>query len=139
LVPSRPQQSFSDAAFKECCQWAVQLTAEQLSIHQDYPRAFENRHSEDKKSANALPFKRQEHHMPLIYVRYYDHVYYRNCVLDSVSPVMREVVGWLTQETPAAIYLSHDRRVDSLSDQPGCETGFIILKSDIIEQKTIRN
>jgi hypothetical protein len=94
--------------------------------------------SRDKTTPKSLSSEQQEQHLPLIYVKYCDHVYYRSCQPDSLSPVIREVIGWLTRETKAAIYLNHDRSVNPRSDESSQETGFIILKSDILERTTIR-
>jgi hypothetical protein len=78
------------------------------------------------------------HSNRLIYVRYKDHVLFRNSdpKLYEGSNI-RETVGWLMHETNEALFLIHDRSVRPLLNEVR-ETGLIILKSDIIEIRTIR-
>ena len=72
----------------------------------------------------------------LIYVKYVDHVQFRNTDPHRLEPCIREVVGWLVKETKDALYLTYDRSVEPMPFEKR-ECGFIILKSDIFERKKI--
>ena len=74
----------------------------------------------------------------LVYVRYKDHVLFRNSnpkLYESSN--IRETLGWLMHETNEALFLIHDRIVKPFVNEVR-ETGLIILKSDILEIRTIR-
>lgn len=75
------------------------------------------------------------HSNRLVYVRYKDHVLFRNSdpKLYENSNI-RETSGWLMYETNEALFLIHDRSVKPLINEVR-ETGLIILKSDILEIK----
>jgi len=75
----------------------------------------------------------------VFYVRYLDHVLFKNTDSDSCRPVVREVVGWLAKESDEAIWIVSDRSAEKISNkiaQP-CESGLVILKSDMREMKKI--
>lgn len=78
------------------------------------------------------------HKERLVYVRYKDHVLFRNSdpKLYRMSNV-RETVGWQIREANEALFLTHDRSVKPLPNEV-CETGLIILKSEILEITAIR-
>jgi hypothetical protein len=79
------------------------------------------------------------HSNRLIYVRYKDHVLFRNSnpkLYESSN--IRETLGWQIRETEEALILIHDRSVQLFPNEV-CETGLIILKSDILEIKAIHN
>jgi hypothetical protein len=70
----------------------------------------------------------------LFYVKYLDHVLFRNADSSLLRPCVREVVGWLIKETDDALYLCHDRAVKPLPFGKPSESGFIILKNDVLEK-----
>ena len=74
----------------------------------------------------------------LIYVRYRDHVEFRNSDSSQLEECTREVVGWLVRETDEALCLCCDRAVSLLPFGKPSESGFIILKSDVLETKKLR-
>jgi len=78
------------------------------------------------------------HSNRLIHVQYKDHVLFRNSDPKLYeSPNIRETLGWLMHETNEALFLIHDRSVRPIVNEVR-ETGLIILKSDILEIKTIQ-
>ena len=70
--------------------------------------------------------------LTLLYVKYRDHVLFRNCDSSEIKPSVREVVGWLTFESTDNICICYDKPVDPLPNEKR-ESGFIILKSDVLE------
>ena len=73
----------------------------------------------------------------LVYVRYVDHVLFRKADPSLLKPCVREVVGWLVRESDEAVCLSLDRAVEPLPFEKPAESGFVILKSDILEMRRI--
>ena len=94
-----------------------------------------NRLNGGEKASSLNP---NHHSERLVYVRYKDHVLFRNSdpKLYSNSNI-RETVGWQIHETDEVLFLTHDRSVQPLSNEV-CETGLIILKSEILEIRIIR-
>ena len=87
-------------------------------------------------SSSLRPYCRSNR---LIYVRYKDHVLFRNSdhkLYESSN--VRETLGWQIRETEEVLILIHDRSVEPFPNEV-CETGLIILKSDILEIEAIRN
>lgn len=78
------------------------------------------------------------HSNKLVYVRYKDHVLFKN-----VNPrlyfdvVEREAVGWLIFDSDQYLCISNDRSVQGLPNE-ACESGFSIIKSDIVELREIK-
>lgn len=70
--------------------------------------------------------------LTLLYVKYQDHVLFRNCDSSEIKPSIREVVGWLTFESSDNICICYDKPVDPLPNEKR-ESGFVILKSDVLE------
>jgi hypothetical protein len=68
-----------------------------------------------------------------VYIRYKDHVLFRNVVEPIEEAVERETIGWLTKQTNEIMLIEHDRTIPNLQLSTGQGTGLIILKSCIIE------
>lgn len=68
----------------------------------------------------------------LVYVRYRDHVLFRNLSEQVKDAVERETVGWLTQENDEIICVQHDRTIESLKQSSGTASGLLLLKSCIL-------
>ena len=73
----------------------------------------------------------------LVYMKYVDHVLFRNADSSLLRPYVREVVGWLVRETDEALCLCHDRAVEPLPFEKPSESGLIILKSDVLERREV--
>lgn len=71
----------------------------------------------------------------LVYIRYKDHVLFRNSDSSLYKPSTRETVGWLMKENDVAVWILWDRSVEPLPHErvPASESGLVILKSDILE------
>ena len=69
----------------------------------------------------------------LLYVKYKDHVEFRNADPNRLTESTREVVGWLVGETVETMCLCCDRSVEPVPFMKPSESGFIILKSDVLE------
>lgn len=75
----------------------------------------------------------------IIYVRYYDHVLFRNADPSLYKPAIRECVGWLLEENDQAVWVLWDRSVRRLPyerTRPE-ESGLVILRSDILELRRL--
>jgi len=74
--------------------------------------------------------------MTLVYVRYMDHVIFRNSDASLYYPSLRECVGWIFKETPEEVVILYDRSVERLPNQVR-ESGLVLSRNDIIEIKEI--
>ena len=68
-----------------------------------------------------------------VYIRYKDHVLFKNIQQPVAEAVERETVGWLTRETDEILLIEHDRTIPNAQIPSGQGNGVIILKSCIIE------
>ena len=68
-----------------------------------------------------------------VYVRYKDHVLYKNIQQPIAEAVERETIGWLSKQTDEIMLIEHDRTVASAQFVGGQGNGVIILKNCIIE------
>lgn len=76
--------------------------------------------------------------MTLVYVKYKDHVLYRNTDSSLLNPAVREVVGWLVKESEEALFLCFDRSVADLPyELHSRESGLIVLKESVLERRLI--
>jgi len=75
----------------------------------------------------------------LVYIRYRDHILFRNADPGLYQPAIRECVGWVLKENDDAVWILWDRSVEPLPHErfPASESGLVILKSDILEMKKI--
>jgi hypothetical protein len=76
---------------------------------------------------------------PVVYVRYRDHVLFRNADHTLYKPSLRETIGWLHKENPEAVWILWERSLTPLPHekiQPQ-QSGMVLLKSDIIEMRRL--
>jgi len=74
----------------------------------------------------------------LVYVKYVDHVLFRNADPNIFKPTVREAIGWIVKESDEALWICFDRTVDGLPyEKPDRASGLVIIKSDILEMKKI--
>ena len=85
-----------------------------------------------KNQSKKIGFEKYREKLTMLYVKYRDHVLFRNCNSSEMKPIIREVVGWLTFENTDSICICYDKPVDPLPNETR-ESGFIILKSDVLE------
>jgi hypothetical protein len=69
-----------------------------------------------------------------VYVRYKDHVLFRNVQEPICEYAERETVGWLIGEDSEIVCIDWDRNFKTFADyKTGCNSGLVILKSCILE------
>jgi len=75
----------------------------------------------------------------IYYIRYRDHVLFRNTQHDRHHPCVRETCGWIVGETTEAVCILWDRDVKHIPHQKPLlqESGLVILKGDIMEMKKL--
>jgi hypothetical protein len=71
--------------------------------------------------------------IPLIYVRYKDHLIYKNLQKPESKAVERETVGWLTNQNEEIMLIEHDHTAASFNLASNRGNGIIILKSCVLE------
>lgn len=71
----------------------------------------------------------------IVYMRYRDHVLFRNTNHALYKPALRETVGWLQKESTEAVWILWERSLEPLPHErnPAKESGLVLLKSDVIE------
>lgn len=69
----------------------------------------------------------------VVYVRYKDHVLFKNIEKPSVEAAERETVGWFAKETEEIILIEHDRTISNFQSPNSRGNGIVILKGCIIE------
>jgi len=72
-----------------------------------------------------------------VYIRYKDHVLFRNTPKPIKDAAERETVGWLTQETSELLCIQNDRTVESPHHSSGTASGMVLLKSCILEIRAL--
>lgn len=75
----------------------------------------------------------------LVHILYKDHLLFRNTDPNQLSPCLRECVGWLVRENDEAIYILWERPVKPMPHERSTPeaSGLVILKSEIVERKTL--
>lgn len=68
-----------------------------------------------------------------VYIRYKDHVLFKNVAKPIEDVAERETLGWLTQQTDELICIQHDRTAENPHRSTGTASGLLILKSCIVE------
>lgn len=72
-----------------------------------------------------------------VYVRYKDHVLFKNMVQSIENAIERETIGWLTKQTDEIMLIEHDRTIPCFQLSMGQGSGLLILKSCIIEMREL--
>jgi hypothetical protein len=75
----------------------------------------------------------------LVYVRYQDHVLFRNVDPESAKPIVQEAWGQLQYEDPEYVRLivAHYQESNNDGKQARKATGLVIVKSTILEMRRI--
>ncbi len=73
----------------------------------------------------------------VVYVRYKDHVLYRNQPKPLEDAAERETIGWLGKQNSELICVEHDRTVQDLNLPSGSGNGVLILKRCILELREL--
>jgi len=72
-----------------------------------------------------------------VYIRYLDHIPFRNAPEALANAAERETIGWLTQETGQLLCIQHDRTIESIHTSSGTASGLVLLKSRILEIRAL--
>ena len=72
-----------------------------------------------------------------VYIRYLDHVLFKNTPDAVEDAAERETIGWLTQETGKLLCIQHDRTVEGFQYSSGSANGIVLRKSCILEIRAI--
>jgi len=72
-----------------------------------------------------------------VYVRYKDHVLYKNIQQPVEEAIERETIGWLSKQTDEIMLIEHDRTIPNIQISTGQGSGVIILKSCVIEMREL--
>jgi hypothetical protein len=77
--------------------------------------------------------------LPLVLVRYRDHILFRNLDPSEMRPQLRETVGWLAKETPEAVLILWDRGLEGLPHGrvEDRASGLVILRGEIVELRRL--
>ncbi len=106
----------------------VELTAEANSIESSLMSSQSSpckcKSEPAQGSANTSPLH------PLLYIRYKDHVFFKNVQNPRPEAIERETIGWVKEQTDEVLLLENDRAIPS---QGKNVNGLIILKSCILE------
>ena len=74
----------------------------------------------------------------VVYIRYLDHVLYKNTPNAVKEAAERETVGWLTHENDKLLCIENDRTLQKLPYSSGSGSGLVLLKSCILEIRVLR-
>jgi hypothetical protein len=69
----------------------------------------------------------------VVYVRYKDHVLFKNILQPFEKAMERETIGWLSKENSEIILVEHDRTMPNVELGSGKSNGLILLKCCILE------
>jgi hypothetical protein len=72
-----------------------------------------------------------------VYIRYKDHVLFKNIIQPMEEAIERETIGWLSKENSEIILVEHDRTMPNVELGSGQSNGLIILKSCILEMRKL--
>ena len=64
----------------------------------------------------------------VVYVRYLDHVLYKNTPKPIEEATERETIGWLTKDEKGIICIENDRTLNKLPYSSGSSSGLVLLK-----------
>jgi len=75
----------------------------------------------------------------LVYLKYRDHVLFKNMDSSTVVPAERETIGWIIKENDQALWVVSDRPSKNLPklEKHVEESGLVILKTDILEMRSL--
>jgi hypothetical protein len=72
----------------------------------------------------------------VVYIRYLDHVLYKNTPKPIEEADERETIGWLIGERDDVLSIGNDRTLDKLPYSSGTGGGLVLVKSCIIEVRS---
>ena len=81
------------------------------------------------KSVTTITAGASSQILKAVYVRYRDHVFFRNVQTPAAQAIIREALGWVKEENDEVMLIECDRPL------PECRSGFngvVVLKSCIV-------
>jgi hypothetical protein len=72
-----------------------------------------------------------------VYVRYKDHVLFKNLEQPIEKAIERETIGWLSKENSEIILVEHDRTTPNTELRGSRINGLVILKNCITEIRSL--
>jgi hypothetical protein len=69
----------------------------------------------------------------IVYIRYRDHVLFKDVYPDPYGPCVRETIGWLAEENSDYIKIVWERFAEPLENAKQQATGLVILRPDILD------
>jgi hypothetical protein len=76
--------------------------------------------------------------LSIIYVRYVDHVVFHRADPESLTPQVRECVGWLLNQSEDFVTISWDRYGGTSTLEGGSRaSGVVIMRNSILEMRTL--
>jgi len=73
----------------------------------------------------------------VVYIRYLDHVLFKNTPEAVKVAAERETIGWLTHENGKLLCIENDRTLNELPYSSGSGSGLVLLKSCILEIRAL--
>ena len=73
----------------------------------------------------------------VVYIRYRDHVLFKNTPEAVEDAAERETIGWLTHQTGKLLCIQHDITIESLQYASGTVSGLVLLKNCILEIRAL--
>jgi hypothetical protein len=72
-----------------------------------------------------------------VYIRYRDHVLFKNIQQPIAEAIERETIGWLTKQNEEIMLIEHDRTIPNAQIPSGQGSGLVILKSCVLEMRKV--
>jgi hypothetical protein len=91
------------------------------------------------RTTSQLPNQKNGNLGSLLYVRYLDHVLFRDSNADSYRPWTRETVGWLDYEDEECVRLVWERfaMAEPPNESKPRATGLVILRKAVLEERKV--
>ena len=70
----------------------------------------------------------------LIYIKYKDHVLFKNSLTFRIKPSVRETIGWVAFENSEYILICSDLPFEPLPNEKIVASGLVVLKTNVIEK-----
>jgi hypothetical protein len=75
---------------------------------------------------------------PLVYIRYQDHILYRNMAPSNPKPIIRETIGWLAYEDNEVVWIVWDRAAAPAKlEKLDPAASLVVLKRCILEMRRL--
>ena len=89
---------------------------------------------DSSKSVTTITADANPQILKAVYVRYRDHVFFRNVETPAAQAIIREAIGWVKEENDEVMLIECDRPL------PECRSGFngvVVIKSCIVSMVSL--